>query len=262
LKNPDPEKPWLLETDASGFAIGAILSQEYDGNYHPVAFMSKTMTSAERNYPTHDQELLAVIRALEQWRHLLEGAKRPILIHTDNFALKHFATKAVPSPRQARWSDYLSRFDYEIKYVPGKLNKADGLSRRPDFETDLREEQTIIPLSRFINDISPLEAENFKKNLSVLQRMSWQIPFPPHVLKKLEDDRLGIRVHTDGTIRDVNDRVMVPEDVTLRNLLMRLHHESPLSGHPGIDKTLESLRREYFWDGMARDVAQYVKSCT
>ena len=92
LKIPDRSQPFLLETDASGFALGAILSQSHDGHQHPIGFYSATMTPPQCNYATHDQEMLAIISALENWRDLLEGTSEPITIRTDNLALKYFAT--------------------------------------------------------------------------------------------------------------------------------------------------------------------------
>jgi ribonuclease HI len=82
-----------LQTDASQFAWGAVLSQEHDGKWHPVCFASHGFNPAQQRYSTPDQELLAIIEALKEWRHLLEGAKHPFVIRTDNLALKYFMTK-------------------------------------------------------------------------------------------------------------------------------------------------------------------------
>lgn len=91
LAYPDHELPYLLETDASDKAIGAVLSQEQeDGKWHPVGFMSKTLALAERNYHTHDRELLAIIRALEDWWHLLRGTKHTVVVLTDHNNLSTF----------------------------------------------------------------------------------------------------------------------------------------------------------------------------
>ncbi|KAL5531446.1 hypothetical protein ACEPAG_4323 [Sanghuangporus baumii] len=78
LAMPKPDKPYTLETNASDVAIGAVLQQEDDqGELRPLGFMSKTLTSTQRNYPTHDKEMLAIMEALKHWRHLLEGTKEP-----------------------------------------------------------------------------------------------------------------------------------------------------------------------------------------
>ena len=84
LKHPDSNKPFIVETDASNFAVGAILSQEFDGKLHPVAFLSKSLTKCQRNYQIYDKELLAIKEALEAWRHYLEGARHQFIVYTDH----------------------------------------------------------------------------------------------------------------------------------------------------------------------------------
>src|SRR5271156_479666 len=93
LQHPDPTLLYLLETDASDFAYGAILSQRApeDGRLHPVAFLSKSMTTAERNYGVSDKELLAIVKSLGQWRQYLQGTKEPIKILTDHKNLETLA---------------------------------------------------------------------------------------------------------------------------------------------------------------------------
>ena len=72
-----------METDASNFAVGAILSQEFDGQLHPIAFISISLTKSQLNYPIYDKELLAIKVALEEWHHYLEGARHPFTIYTE-----------------------------------------------------------------------------------------------------------------------------------------------------------------------------------
>jgi hypothetical protein len=89
--------PWedllyLVETDASGVALGTVLSQQHEGSWHLVDFHSWSLTLAEWNYPAHDSELLAIIDSLKVWRYLLEGSKYDIVICTNNMALKYFMT--------------------------------------------------------------------------------------------------------------------------------------------------------------------------
>lgn len=151
LVHYDPEERIRVETDASGFAVSAILSQPHQGvtgdpaqkHWHPVAFWSRKMTSTERNYETHDAELLAIVASFQHWRHYLEGAKYPIKVLTDHANLRYIGTKAL-TRRQARWSLALSAYDFELEYRPGASNPADGPSRRPDY---LEEDKTD-PLDR------------------------------------------------------------------------------------------------------------------
>ena len=91
------------------------------------------MASAECNYDIYDKELLAIIRAFEEWRPELEGAAEQVQVITDHKNLEYFMTTKQLSRRQARWSEFLSRFNFAIQYCPGKLNsRADALTRRSD----------------------------------------------------------------------------------------------------------------------------------
>src|SRR6201999_10894 len=95
---------------------------------------SKSLQPAERNYEIHDKELLAIIYALKHFRHYLQGSPHVTEIWLDHANLKYFTTKQTLTRRQARWSLFLSDFNYIIIPKPGKLNKADALSQRPDFK--------------------------------------------------------------------------------------------------------------------------------
>ena len=106
LNHPDPTLPYLLEVDASEVAVGAVLSQRQGTKdlIHPIAFFSRKLSSAERNYDVGDRELLAIKAALEEWRYLLEGAVHPILIFTDHKNLEYLRSAKRLRPRQARWA--------------------------------------------------------------------------------------------------------------------------------------------------------------
>ena len=138
LKMPDPNKPYKLECDASNFATRVILSQQYGENWHPVAYHSKSFNETERNYEIHDKELAAIIKALEDWRHYLEGQGIPLEIWTDHKNLEYFMKAQNLTRRQARWALFLSRFNFVLRDKPGKLStKPDTLSRRADhFKSD------------------------------------------------------------------------------------------------------------------------------
>ena len=132
LVHPDFSKPFFLETDASDFALGAVLSQSgEDKRLHLVAFHSRKFTTAKINYEIHDKELLAIVDSFQEWRHFLEGALHPITVYTDHKNLEYFMSSRVLNRRQARWSISLSRFDFVITYRPGsQQGKSDALSRR------------------------------------------------------------------------------------------------------------------------------------
>ena len=132
LKHYDPNLESRMETDASDGVVAGVLSQLHpDGEWHPVAYFSKTMAPAECNYEIHDKEMLAIIRSLSQWRVELQGTGSRVQIYTDHKALEYFMTTKQLTSRQARWAEILSQFFFTIMYRPGKENtQADTLTRR------------------------------------------------------------------------------------------------------------------------------------
>jgi hypothetical protein len=124
-----------IEADSSDFTTGAVLSQlsMEDGKWHPVAYYSKSLSETERNYEIHDMEMLAIIRALDEWQHFLEGVTHKVEIWTDHKNLEYFMSAKKLNRRQARWSLTLARFDFVMHHQPGKsMGKSDALSRRAD----------------------------------------------------------------------------------------------------------------------------------
>jgi len=136
LATPDLDKEFRVGADASNFATGGVLSVKCEDNlWRPVSFISKALNETKHNYEIHDKEMLGVIHCLEAWRHFLEGARVKFEIWTDHKNLEYFMTSQNLNCRQARWALYLSRFDFVLKHIPGsKMGKADGLSRRSDWE--------------------------------------------------------------------------------------------------------------------------------
>ena len=134
LTHPDNEKPFLLETDASLFTWGGMLSQQQeDGKWRPIDCLSKGFADAETCYEVHNCKLLAIIRALQEFRHWLIGTKHPITVLTDHRNLNYFKTKQILSDRQTRWMEFLSNFNIQLQYRLGKQSSVpDLLSRRVD----------------------------------------------------------------------------------------------------------------------------------
>jgi hypothetical protein len=117
----------LIETDASDFAIAAVLSQKFeDGRLHPVDFQSRKLSSPEMNYDVYDKEMLAIVFAFKKWRHYLQGAQHKTLVYTDHQNLTYFKTAVVLNRRQARWALDLKQNSFTLMYRKGSLNaKAD-----------------------------------------------------------------------------------------------------------------------------------------
>ncbi|KAL0430431.1 UNVERIFIED_CONTAM: Transposon Tf2-11 polyprotein [Sesamum radiatum] len=116
LALPDMSKPFVVETDASDFALGGVIMQ--DG--HPVAFESRKLKDVERRYSVHEKELLTVVHCFRLWRHYLLGS--PFVVKTDNTAVSHFMTQPKLTSRQARWKELLSEFHFVLEYRAGSSN--------------------------------------------------------------------------------------------------------------------------------------------
>ena len=127
----------MVETEASDFALGCVLSQFQDTRLHRVAFHSRKLSDADRNYEIHDKELLAILEAFKEWPHYLVGTTDPITVYTDHQNLQNFLTTKVWNQGQIRWAQPLAFYNFKIVYRPGKRGgKPDALSRRPEYRPE------------------------------------------------------------------------------------------------------------------------------
>ena len=136
LSLPRREGKFRVETDVSGHAIGGVLSQEQDGKWKLIAFLSRMMQPVERNYEIYDKELLAIVEALAKWRQYLLDAKEPFEFWTDHENLKYFREPHKLNGQQARWYLKLQDYNFMLKHILGKTNtKVDILSRKDQVNT-------------------------------------------------------------------------------------------------------------------------------
>src|SRR5205807_7263902 len=273
LTHFDFEKDVVIETDASDFVSAGIMSQRDDeGILHPVAYYSKKHSPAECNYDIYDKELMAVVRAFEEWRCYLIGKKVTILTYHQN--LKHFTTKRLLNRRQARWSEFLTQFNYHIEYQPEKLNgKADALTRMKgeseEEATERRNHQTQVVLkSQGLGLLANITLPTGASPLEPLWHEAYQAdPKPNQILKALDQGDRHSRLASlaecarDGNYLKFRNRLYVPNYEPLILSLIQAAHDSPSAGHPGRAKTHELLSRWYVWPGMRRDIGRYVANC-
>jgi len=162
----------VVETEASDFALGCVLSQYQGRRLHPVAFHSRKLNSAERNYEIHDKELLAIMEALKEWKRYLWGEEEPVTLYTDHQNLQSFLSKKVWNQHQIRWAQELTNYNFKIVYRPGSRGgKPDALSRRPEYRPEegaRHSELSILKSEHFqISVIHQSEAQrqpSFQKN--------------------------------------------------------------------------------------------------
>ena len=250
----DFSKPFEVRTDASGFATGGVLLQEGK----PVAYCSKKLSPAERNYSTGEQELLAVIHALTEWRCYLEGGEHPVKVVTDHQPLTYLPTKGHLSRRQTRWCEYLSRFDIQWEHKPGRVNVADPLSRKPSLLLALttRSQAKGGCRSSKPKDSGAAKAQEDEFLRAVREGYRKDRWLKRQSNRKLLTKQLGLWWY--GTDHRV---LYVPETGDLRQQCLQLVHDHPLFAHGGIKKTVEHVARLYWWPGWRAQVEEYVSHC-
>lgn len=258
----------FVTTDASDLGTGAVLSFGPTlETSRPVAFDSLQLTKAQRNYPVHEKELLAVVRALQKWRTDLIGT--PFIIRTDHRTLESFATQKDLSRRQARWQEFLSQYSYDIQYLPGPENEAaDALSRHPSFSGPALVASILAsisfpsasPSTQLVSSHIVASILQISTDQALLDRIRAGYAHDSFCTKLQENPtaRDGINI-SDGLIY-FNNRLVIPRTEDLREFFYRLAHDS--LGHFGSDKSYAALRSAYFWPNMRRDLEDsYVKQC-
>ena len=243
LTVPDFDKPFTLITDASLVGLGGVLLQEG----RPCAFESKKFSSAECNYTTTEREMLATVHCLKKWAVYLRH--NPLnVIETDHIPNVYFNTKPDLSPREVRWMDVLCTFPGEWKYKPGKSNVADPLSRMPTF---------------YINTIlrSATPKANSIPNTQI--QPSQQLTLLQQIKEGYEAD---ISFNKSAYVFDhglyyKDDKIVIPNVPEVIAHILRECHDSTFAGHMGRDKTLDAVKRLFFWKGMGTAVTDYVAKC-
>ncbi|KAG3100052.1 Transposon Tf2-6 polyprotein [Phytophthora idaei] len=262
LALPDETKPFSVVCDASDYAIGcALLQNDADGHERVISFQSRQLKAAERNYPVHDKELLAMKSALVKFRvHLLSS--RPFVIYTDHASLRTATNSPHLSQRMVRWLSFFAEYNFRVEYKPGKLNVlADALSRRTAYElahiirvtTDLydrirmsyRNDESLASLVRFLTAGKEAKSQWLSpRQRSRLHRYEWQ------------DGLLNYRVEPHEP-----PRVVVPNDEDLKFDILQEAHDARSSGHLGCEKTYLSVSQAFWRTHMYKWMVRYVSTC-
>lgn len=244
LDQDSDETIWLM-TDASNVGLGAVLLQGHDWKTaHPCGFWSRQYIPAERNYPTHKQELLGVVAAMKAWRLELLGVKFKVL--TDHDTLRHFKTQQTLSKRQSRWMEVLADYDYELAYIPGKKNAVADAMSRYSFASEPVMAVCGISTTSLSNEFLQRVREGYQEDAFCVQ------------VRRNLDSAPGFKERV-GLLFFERDRLVVPEDAEVREALLHDAHDA--LGHFGPRKSLRALSASFYWSGMAKQVEGYVASC-
>ena len=352
LRLPDFNHQFVVTTDASDVAIGAILQQDVGVGLQPIAFASRKLQQAEVRYSAYERELLGIVWAIGQWKHYFQGP-HPIIVQTDHAPLRHLPNQASVNSRIWKWLSILQSYNIDIQHIPGKRNPADSLSRQsvtdalvkkssvhdaneayvqqlrvPENATDVQIQEALTKLFQknegvntnesvlkmstksidqvqesVLNQYSSVPSRpsdqdqiSVSKNnqdqvkIAVLRSgvildvqfknevyslLKSESPFD-EILKELEGGRIEIKknnekykikkgmlvVHREDQDSDVDYwRTVIPDSTSVRNFVVSEMHTVPYSIHPGIQRTLQKVRRHFYWKGMTSDIRQYVETC-
>ncbi|MBW0545726.1 hypothetical protein O181_085441 [Austropuccinia psidii MF-1] len=242
LSHFNPSLPTIVETNASDYALGAVVSQVSDSGKHPISFNSHKRIPEELNYEIHDKERLGIVWALKCWRAFLLSLSSPFEVLTNHSSLQYFMSSKVLTCCQARWAG----FHFSITYCPGRLatlldalshqedvypeRGKDFISKNPmDFQKLIK--QGKVQPSRYFS----VKVESFSNLIDSIQKALWQdsqyrsIPQELGKGKFIQDYSLD----SSSQLLLFKDRVVVPNDPTIQLSILQKRHDSPLAGHPG-----------------------------
>ena len=255
--NPGQNKIFVT-CDASDWRTGATLS--FGPSWEtarPVAFDSMQLNAAEKNYPIHEKELLAVVRALKKWRSDLMGAE--FMVYTDHRTLENFDSQRDLSRRQLRWQEFLSQYDFSFIYIHGEDNTVtDALSCvAPNAFLDENTDD-LPPHAIWSNSINAVLSVT--TDTSVLADIIQGYKLDTFCKKVVESGSNMKGVRESNGLWYIGDRLLIPRVADIRENLFRLAHDC--LGHFGANKSYTSLRDAYYWPNMRRDLEQsYIPSC-
>jgi len=271
LISPDPTKPFRIEADSSDFATGVVLSQvsSEDEKWHPVAFLSKSLSPVEQNYEVHDKEMLAIIRALQEWRHFIEGVEHQCEIWTDHKNLEYFMTAKQLNRRQARWSLYLSHFNFALHHKPGRsMGKPDALSHRSDHGTGTDDNSDVVLLTPKLFAVHALEGLQFTgpeqdilRDIQQGTKQPKEEPVAQELRKSSTHSLRSAEWSEHDSLLYYRGCIYVPDTSDLCCRIVSLCHDTKVAGHPGRFKTLELISKNYWWPNMSQYVGMYVSHC-
>jgi transposase InsO family protein len=252
LAHPRFDQPFILSTDASDYAISAILSQLHGGKERPISFASRMLNAAERNYSTTEKELLAVVFGTQIHRCFLYGRKFKIV--TDHAALKWLITvKNHQCARLTRWVLKLAEYEFSVEHKAGQQHvNADCLSRH-------------IPVATVARDRTPLDEklniELSRENVFTAQQSDGYCKEMRKKMRIGEDCECVISKDGLMYVRSDGDRTKLIVPQKLVRQVIEAHHDRVVAGHQGVKRTRDLIKLDYFWPSMNRDIECYVKQC-
>ena len=255
LHYPDRQRPFYVQTDASDFALGAVLYQINGKNEHEVLqFASRTLKGAELAYYTTEKELLAIVWSLQKFRSYLLGSK--IHVITDHAALLFLKECKLAHARLTRWSLAIQDYDITIEHCEGKKNHvADVLSRLPDL--DKASGRNSLRIARLVGEISP-EFEKLLASLDRIQTEDTEINTLKTLVEK-EEAPTGYSIHHNILYKEIRGCLRAVIPVSMASKIIAECHE--IYGHAGSRKCYLLMCEDFYCPHMYRITRQQIACC-
>ncbi|MBW0487951.1 hypothetical protein O181_027666 [Austropuccinia psidii MF-1] len=252
LSHFNPSLPTIVETNASNYALGAVLSQVSDSGKHPIAFNSCKLIPEELNYEIHEKELLGIVWALKHWRAFLLSLSSPFEVLTNHSSLQYFMSSKFLLAVKPAGLNALSRQD---NVYPERGE--DFISKNPMSFQQLIKQDEVQPSRYFA-----VKVESFSNLIDSIQKALWQDSQYRSNLQELGKGKSIQNCSLDSSSQFLlfKDWVVVPNDPTIQLSILQKHHDSPLAGHLGQEKTLKLVKRDFHWSGMTQFIKDYVSS--
>ena len=267
LNYPDWSKPFIIHTDASDYQLGAVISQKYGDEYKPLAFFSRKLNKAQKNYTTTEKELLSIVECIREFRNILFGY--PIEVYSDHKNLVNAATVS-QSQRVMRWRMILEEFGPNIRHIKGEDNiVADAISRLPTASQDPSEHSTEVLglqnemfLTQYESMVLDDSDEGFPLELSKVRKTQQKELNKTNssIKKLLEEKESGYHMKTLDNVELImfKDRIYVPKKLRERTINWYHHYLC----HPGEDRLYNTLKGVCYWTGMKNETRSFVKRCS
>lgn len=286
LSAPDYTKPFTIETKSSSIGVSGILLQEYDGKKHVIAYMSAKLNDLQKAYHPIERECLAVIVALEKFRHYVEGNK--VTVVTDHNSISWLKNCTDPTGRIARWALRLQAYDYVIKHKKfAKYEPVCVLSREIDLETTPE-----VEIELFNFDIlslanarlqEGLESMDFSAQVEIKEDFSSELSLIEMIdHKQTRDDwykEKYLQVKNGDLLKNfkIENEILYHRFDRLKNpfgnewkicvpfenraQVIAENHDNTLASHPGFLKTLLNIQQKYYWPSMSKETHTHVAKC-
>jgi len=242
LALPNYTSPFVIECDASATRIGAVLMQDN----HPIAYISQELRDSSKYASAYEREMLGLLLAIKKWRQYLLGME--FIVKTDHKPLKYLLEQRLYTEAQHTWLLKLCNFKYKVEYKKGRENRAaDSLSRRSE-----------APDTPALLEISVVESDW----VELLKDMVSTDAFFSDLNSKWNEGLLdSAKYQKKGDLFYYKGRILINPSSSLTQLLLSEHHDTPVGGHSGYEKTYQRLKRVVYWQGMKNSVKRYIREC-